>query len=320
MAHIDSFSTIGLDPRRKLVHWNDYASDSINPLVSVPHDVQSFEGSIARTSIGDIALTDVYSNAQVVQHSRAHVARTRQSMFFLQLQLEGECISRQNGREARLKAGDFALCDSSRQYEVECPGANRMLVMGIPDTRLRRHIACPDSLVAIPMQATNGACGLLSSFVRNFWKECTQTLDDATAGRIMGAILDLMGAAYADIGRTQPDRLSLATLHRIRIINYIESHLDDPDLTPTHVAEACKMTPRYLHHLFSDREETVARYIVRRRLDECAQALVCNAQRSRTITAIAFDFGFNSPTHFGRVFRARFGMTPREYRRDPPSS
>ena len=59
-------------------------------------------------------------------------------------------------------------------------------------------------------------------------------------------------------------------------------------------------------------------FIVRRRLDECARALVCGAQRGRTITAIAFDYGFNSPTHFGRVFRAKFGLTPREYRRDTP--
>ena len=34
--------------------------------------------------------------------------------------------------------------------------------------------------------------------------------------------------------------------------------------------------------------------------------------------SIAFDYRFNSPTHFGRVFRSRFGVTPREYRRTPP--
>jgi AraC-like DNA-binding protein len=43
---------------------------------------------------------------------------------------------------------------------------------------------------------------------------------------------------------------------------------------------------------------------------------VSNAQRGRTVTAIALDHGFNSPTHFGRVFRAKFGRTPREFRRD----
>jgi AraC-like DNA-binding protein len=44
--------------------------------------------------------------------------------------------------------------------------------------------------------------------------------------------------------------------------------------------------------------------------------LQSGAQRGRTVTAIAFDYGFNSPTHFGRVFRAKFNVTPREYRRE----
>jgi AraC family transcriptional regulator, positive regulator of tynA and feaB len=60
----------------------------------------------------------------------------------------------------------------------------------------------------------------------------------------------------------------------------------------------------------------VARYILRRRLEACSRALQSASQRSRTVTAIAFDYGFNSPTHFGRVFRAKFNVTPREYRRD----
>jgi AraC-like DNA-binding protein len=76
------------------------------------------------------------------------------------------------------------------------------------------------------------------------------------------------------------------------------------------------MTTRYLHHLFSDQDETVARYILRRRLEACSRALLSPSQRGRTVTAIAFDYGFNSPTHFGRVFRAKFGATPREYRRE----
>ena len=314
MAQIESFTTVGLDPRRKLAFWNDRACESFSPLVSDPVDIRTFNGSIARTTIGDMSLAEVYSDAQTVRHSRAHVARTRHSLFFLHLQMEGESINRQDGREAFLKSGDFTLCDSTRHYEIVFPGANRMLVLGIPDAKLRRHIACPESLVAIPMQAANGVGGLVSRFLRNYWVECQQELDSAAAERVGVAILDLLGAAYAEIPRAQSDRSSLSTAHRIRIINFIEAHLHDPDLTPTRIAEACKMTPRYLHHLFSEQDETVARYILRRRLEACSRALVSSAQRGRTVTSIAFDYGFNSPTHFGRVFRAKFGMTPREYR------
>ena len=316
MPHIESFSTSGLDPRHKLNYWNERATESFSPLVSDPADVRNFAGSIARATIGDLTLAEACSDAQIVRHSRAHVARTRSSVFFLQLQLEGECISRQDGREAHLKPGDFALCHSARPYEVVFPVANRMLVLGVPEASLRRHVACPESLVAIPMRGSSGVRGLLSRFVRNFWVECRNQLDDATAARVTLAILDLVGAAYAEIPRADSDHSALAVAHRLRIINFIETHLHDPDLTPTRIAEASKMTPRYLHHLFSDQDETVARYILRRRVDACARALVSDAQRGRTVTAIAFDYGFNSPTHFARVFRAKFGMTPREYRRE----
>src|SRR6267378_4704415 len=100
MALIESFSTAGLDPRRKLAFWNDRASESFSPLVSEPEDIRVFNGSISRGFIGDMSLSEVYSDAQIVRHSRSHVARTTQSTIFLQLQLEGDSLTRQDGRES----------------------------------------------------------------------------------------------------------------------------------------------------------------------------------------------------------------------------
>ncbi len=316
MAQIESFSTFGLDPRRKLAFWNDRASESFSPLVCEPEDIRAFNGSIVRGSIGDMTLTEVFSEAQIVRHTRSHVARTKDSVFFLQLQLEGESVVRQDGRESLLRAGDFTLCDSTRRFEMVFTGANRMLVLGIPNTALRRQIGCPECLAAIPMPGGRGANGLLSQLLRNYWSDYHQGLNQQTGSRIGVAILELIGAAYSDLPQAVADRSSLGTAHRIRIINYIEAHLNDPDLTPTRVAEACRMTARYLHHLFSDQDETVARYILRRRLEVCSRALQSPAQRGRTVAAIAFDCGFNSPTHFGRVFRAKYNVTPRECRRE----
>jgi AraC-like DNA-binding protein len=165
------------------------------------------------------------------------------------------------------------------------------------------------------MSGSSGLSGLLSQFLRDFWTRCRNDIAPGIVPRISRAMLDLLASAYTALPQAQSDRSSIATSHRIRIVNFIEAHLGDPDLTPMRVAEACKMTPRYLHHLFSAESETVARYILRRRLEECCRALKIPDQRSRTVTSIAFDYGFNSPTHFGRVFRARYGTTPREYRR-----
>src|SRR5277367_925423 len=184
MAHLESFSTAGLDPRRKLAFWNDCASESFSPLVSEPEDIRVFNGSIVRGSIGDMSLAEVYSDAQIVRHSRSHVARTTNSIFFLHLQLEGESINRQDGRESLLRAGDFTLCDSTRRYEIIFTGSNRMLVLGIPNAMLRRQIGCPESLSAIPMPGSGGASGLLSQLLRRYWSEYHQGLDEQTGSRV----------------------------------------------------------------------------------------------------------------------------------------
>jgi AraC-like DNA-binding protein len=315
MAYLESFSTVGLDPRRKIEFWNDLVCASFTPMLSEPVDLRSFIGRLDRTKIGELSAAEAFSEAQTVRHSHTHVARSRLSMFFIHLQLEGESVSRQDGREARLAPGDFTVCDTNRPYEIRFDGPNRMFVLGIPDGLMRRYIAAPESIVAVPMCGAAGISGLLSDFLRGVWRQCRDEIDPMVAPRMSSAILDLVASAYTSLPQAQPDRSSLSTAHRIRILNYIEAHLGDPDLTPMKVAEACKMTPRYLHHLFSHEAETVARYILRRRLEECSRALTIPSQRGRTVTAIAFDYGFNSPTHFGRVFRARYGMTPREYRR-----
>ncbi len=315
MIQLETFSTAGLEPRRKIEFWNDTAASSFTPLVSDPADIRNFCGRLSRTRLGDMTVAEVYSDAQTVRHSRLHVARSRVAMFFVHMMLEGESVSRQDGREARLGPGDFTLCDTTRAYEILFKNPNRMFVVGIPETLLRRHIASPESVVAIPMPGNAGLSGLVSNFLKDFWMRCREDLDPSVAPRVTRAILDLLASAYTGVPEAQPDRSSLATAHRLRIVNFIEAHLGDPDLTPMRVAEACKMTPRYLHHLFSKESETVARYILRRRLEECSRALTLPAQVNRTVTAIAFDYGFNSPTHFGRVFRARYGASPREYRR-----
>jgi AraC-like DNA-binding protein len=102
---------------------------------------------------------------------------------------------------------------------------------------------------------------------------------------------------------------------RLQARRYIEAHLREPDLSSCSVAEALGISSRYLRMLFSGKEESVSRYILRRRLEECARQLSNAMWRGRTLTEIAFAYGFNSSAHFTRAFRAEYGMTPSEYRR-----
>jgi len=314
MTQFETLSTSGLLPRRKIEFWNDIASSTFSPLVSDPANLADFSGHLTRTTSSPVRIAEVYSDPQIVRHTRAQVCRTQAQIHFLHLQLEGESVNRQDQREAHLLPGDITICDNSRPYEIIFEKPNRMLVFGFTDKLMRRYIQYPQSISAMHIPGKNGMGGLLSDFLQNVWQRCLHDKEfDINAG-VTDAMLGLVANTYRHNAGSTIGHNSLGAAHRVRIVNYIEEKLGDPQLTPTRIAATFRITTRYLHHLFSEEDETVARFILRRRLEECARALTSPSQRNRTITGIAFDNGFSSATHFGRVFRSRYDMTPREYR------
>jgi AraC-like DNA-binding protein len=71
---------------------------------------------------------------------------------------------------------------------------------------------------------------------------------------------------------------------------------------------------RYLHYLFQEQGTTVSRWIRHRRLEACRRELARRATGGVAVAAVAQRFGLTSPAHFSRVFRAAYGMSPREWR------
>src|SRR5690348_17517400 len=114
MPRLETFSTSGLAPRRRIEYWNDLTCSTFTPIVADPHDLQCFEPSLSRTSVGELLVSEVRSSPSVVRHTAEHVARTRQAMFFLHAQVGGRSANRQDGRETCLEAGDFTLFDNTR--------------------------------------------------------------------------------------------------------------------------------------------------------------------------------------------------------------
>lgn len=262
-----------------------------------------------------MSLSEIVSEPGAIQHTAAAVAGLAEAPYLFVLQVDGVCLHSQDNRAARLSAGDFVLCAAGRPYEMSWSTPIRRIVVSIPGNLLKRHLACPDNAVAVRMAGSRGMNLLLGNFLRSFWTCRQEVVDQAVALRMSYTLLDLIAAAYSSTPQLRCEHSSLVAAHRVRIISYIEAHLRDPELTPRRVAQACRITARYLHHLFAHESETVTQFIQRRRLEECARALIAAPVRGRLVTEIAFDYGFNSLTHFGRVFRNRYGLTPSEYRR-----
>jgi AraC family transcriptional regulator len=172
--------------------------------------------------------------------------------------------------------------------------------------------------------------------------ELLETLHDANAGplyRLMSAMhrtlnqdglrdLALSGAmheaAMAVIGRSaemarltgQLPSAKAATrrelvrrLHRAR--DYMDGNLDRPLMLRSIAREACLSSFHFHRSFRAVFHETPHTYVTRRRLDRAAVLL---QRTDRAVIDVALEVGFENAAHFSRVFKRRFGSSPRGYR------
>jgi AraC-like DNA-binding protein len=131
-------------------------------------------------------------------------------------------------------------------------------------------------------------------------------LSPHTALGVADTLIDLLLLPLREAG-TAFDRGGPVALYE-RAQAFIHDHLRDPDLSIDQISTALGCTKRYLHMLFSERGMTVSDYIWRARLLNCRQEL--ETKGCKTITDVAFSWGFSSSSHFSRVFRKYFGIAP----------
>src|SRR5205085_1241587 len=133
--------------------------------------------------------------------------------------------------------------------------------------------------------------------------------------RLAGNVLDLLGTVLAerlDCAPPDPDAAHRALM--VQITAYIEAHLGEAGLAPAQIAAAHHISLRQLHKLFHASGTTVAGWIRQRRLEHCGHDLRDPRWCGRPVAAIGARWGYPDPAHFSRLFKAAYGVGPRDYR------
>jgi AraC-like DNA-binding protein len=307
-------STRSLARGARVAAWNEAASRYLAPMEIAPVDATSFEGEMRRADLVSMRAFDVQCLGARVRRSAAHVTQSRDATFTLDLQVTGRSVIRQAGREVFLSPGDFVLLDGTRPHEAAFESPVLMRLLRFPAAVFRRFVGCPEDLVAIKVDGSQGNGLIASRFLAALFQGRNDQSVLGGVSHLERAALELIACAYAPLRRANTGTSSLAALHRVQIVEYIEDRLCDPSLTPASIARAMKMSLRYLHRLFNHETETVARYILRRRLERSAEQLADPLHAARQINALAYACGFASAAHFSRTFKQQFGMAPAEYR------
>ena len=170
-----------------------------------------------------------------------------------------------------------------------------------------------DALSSMAFPVGDGLPKILWSMTAQALKS-EKALSPAAGAAVAQSAIDLTTAFVDDfLGRLTPPEVSRRNLV-VEALRHIDAYAGDACLTPELVADAVGVSLRVLQKAFQAEGRSISGSILDARLARAA-ALLAGPSNGTSIERVAERSGFGSPSSFSRAFRARFGSSPRDWRR-----
>ena len=277
------------------------------PIDPVP-DV-GFRGMAASLPVAGLEIWRYRSSPVEVRRSSTRCRADGSDEINLTLMRSGRAVFDQNGQGV-IAAGDIALFDMARPLQGRWEGHSEINLM-IPREMARRVFGNLDRLAGLRIPGRSGAGRFLRAQMR-LTDRLVDQLDSATAAAAAETLLDVAARAVATVRQGEDAPHGVRDRHPGRadsIGDYIDRHLDDPDLDVARIAAALGLSRSNLYRAFPAGDGGLARFILNRRLDLCRDALLSGALTG-PLGDLAARWGFDDYGVFLRAFRRRFGTTP----------
>jgi AraC-like DNA-binding protein len=295
-------------------HWREVIARTYFPLDLEFRHPDQFNGQLSLWDLGDLSLTRNACDALVYRRRPHHLTGRMGEDFLVTVPIESDIEFSQCGVSVRCRPGQFVLERSHEPYVFSHDRASDLHVLKIPAPILQGRIRDPGRFCALPFDARSGIGGLLADMLRLI-PERYDGLSPAARTLLGQQLAELAALALSEDERTLGSNLSsVRDAHLARIESYVRRHLFDADLDPERVAAASGISLRYMHRLFHDTGQTLGRWVREQRL-EAARAALSDIGNRLTIGEVAARCGLGDQAQFSRLFKARFGQTPGEFRR-----
>lgn len=307
-------TTDAVDARDRLAYWNDAVTDTYVRLdTTAPGG--DVVGDIRADALATLQLSRVTATAQRVRRTPSLIARAAEDFFLVSIQTRGTGLLVQDGREAELAPGDFALYDSTRPYELRFAGPFQQYVLMLPGPLLRSQLAAAPQLTARAVHGSRGAGHLMIEMIRTLAAD-VDVLAPGAATAVAQGVEHIVVAGLSALRVPEPSPAARAA--QVRAV--ARRRLRDPGLTVAAIAAELHASVSTLHRAFADEPCSIMEWIWAERLGAVHADLRDPVCAHRTIGDLAASWGFADPSHFSRAFRARFGVTPRDARRAATAS
>ncbi|MFJ8751629.1 helix-turn-helix domain-containing protein [Streptomyces sp. NPDC102441] len=268
---------------------------------------------IGLDAVGPIRVCSARSTAVTLRRTDRLAREDEEPAVTLAVQMTGSSVVVQNGRECLLRPGDCAVFESIAPYTLLFDEGVDHHFIRFP----RSALALPDRLLrditAVPLGPGNPVARLAFTYFSQL--AATDTLHQGPhADAVVEPSVELLRAVLtSQHGNSSLAQGPLEATLSLRVTQYIRKHLADPDLSAARIAAAHGISVRHLYAVLSRSGISLGDWIRARRLAECKRELAGPNGRLRTIAATGRSWGFVNATHFSKVFKQAYGISPRAW-------
>jgi AraC-like DNA-binding protein len=189
---------------------------------------------------------------------------------------------------------------------VLIPGGGHAIVLTVPGVRID-HSSAPGLVIDVARDKVSGMLahvvrGLAADHAAGFGAP-TRRVSEHLAGMVTAMCIDEIRSNAFDLNAVYQAALES-----------IDRRLWDLDVHSAGIAGELCVSTRTLHRAFRAAGTTVGSWIRDRRLERCRDDLADPGLRHLAVSAIGARWGLPDAAHFSRLFKAKYGASPRAYR------
>ena len=313
------YTTKKLLGSRKAELWRQFISETFVELDCNGMSRDDFFGELRARSVGDLGISTITTDAYDVFRTDNSISHSLNDDFIVSVQTSGSSTIRQLDREVILQPGDFTIYDSTMPYHLHFESRLSQLVVKVPREHLKKHLQSPETLTALHIKGGKGIAQVTTNFAQSLFDE-TDAMDINTQSQVAETFVSLLTSSIREATSELERAPRNKTTQLLRIKQFIAQNLRNPDLNLPNIAAAQNISERYLHNLFESESTTPSRYVWNERLKSAHIDLSNRLLSHRSISDICYAWGFNDTAHFSRSFKAKYGVSPRTFRKEALNS
>ncbi|WP_221794317.1 transcriptional regulator FeaR [Oceanobacter mangrovi] len=268
----------------------------------IPHQHKEIDSATIRTNAGRIFRSGTNADQEDIDHC------------FLVMHNSGFARFADQQNSLQLSPGDIFLMSGIKPCELTPAGLIEHVSFPLERQRVEHSLGGASPVFGKVNQRSTAGLMIRTMLDKLTTVSGNSSQQSLEKDAIEDAILTLLKPSlqYSDFSAEALGHMSRDIWQAAQLL--INRNLQQGDLAPAMLAQQLNISVRQLHRIFEDHNDSVCRFILRSRLQQCASDLKSARMQKTSITSIAYNWGFADSAHFSRSFKKQYGVSPKEFR------